>query len=375
MVALTLNNAATALRQVGRVEEADRFQLEALAIQERLLGPEHVEVAGSLGNLAYGYRERGELEKALELYNRSRPIFEKNLGPGNFSTAGSYQGTGITLSRLGRHAEALPYLRSPTTSSTRSRTTRASPAPPPSSWPRPGGRKAATVPAPAAPRSRRWPTTTGSRPASPRKSPRSKPGSPSIAELFAERVPGESRIGIGQPKAPAGVPAVAPRIRDRPPKVLILQRLAASLKLAKGLLYPRATPETRLAAFRQRSSRRNTMTIRARVPRLLATAALLLAAGAAVAEPLAFEPNLGQTDASVAFLSRTQDGLLFLTAGEIARLDQTQAAGGGRRLRPAGRPQSAARRPPPRLAYPAGRRLAGARLEAARSWRAAAATS
>ncbi len=70
---------------------------------------------------------------------------------------------------------------------------------------------------------------------------------------------------------------------------------------------------------------------------------LLAVAGSAAAAPLPFEPNLGQSDPAVAFLSRTSDGLLFLEAGEIVlRLDQTlppEALEGEAALRsPAGAP-------------------------------------
>lgn len=51
--------------------------------------------------------------------------------------------------------------------------------------------------------------------------------------------------------------------------------------------------------------------------RTLLSGALLLGAGAVQAAPLAFEQNLGQTDAQVAYFGRTADGLLFLTPSEI----------------------------------------------------------
>jgi hypothetical protein len=51
--------------------------------------------------------------------------------------------------------------------------------------------------------------------------------------------------------------------------------------------------------------------------RTLLSGALLLGAGAVQAAPLAFEQNLGQTDAQVAYFGRTADGMLFLTPSEI----------------------------------------------------------
>jgi hypothetical protein len=64
--------------------------------------------------------------------------------------------------------------------------------------------------------------------------------------------------------------------------------------------------------------------------RSLLSGALLLGAAAVQAAPLAFEQNLGQTDAEVAYFGRTADGMLFLTPDEIVlrlaeRLAEKQA--------------------------------------------------
>jgi tetratricopeptide (TPR) repeat protein len=110
VVALSMNNVATGLRAVGRLDEADRLQLRAVEILEKVLGPDHIELAIGLANLAFNYRERGELGKALELYRRALPIYDKQLAPPNFYLAGAHHGTGVTLHRLRRYAEALPHL-------------------------------------------------------------------------------------------------------------------------------------------------------------------------------------------------------------------------------------------------------------------------
>jgi tetratricopeptide (TPR) repeat protein len=106
MVAITMNNVATALNGLGRQQESDGYLREAIAIQERVLGWDHIELANSLINLAFRYRERGDLEEALAIYRRALPIVEKNLGPEHFMVGGTRHGTGVTLSRMGRHAEA-----------------------------------------------------------------------------------------------------------------------------------------------------------------------------------------------------------------------------------------------------------------------------
>jgi hypothetical protein len=53
----------------------------ALAIKERVLGPEHPDVAMTLNNLAVRYKADGEYAKAEPLYQRALAIFEAALGP------------------------------------------------------------------------------------------------------------------------------------------------------------------------------------------------------------------------------------------------------------------------------------------------------
>ena len=53
----------------------------ALAIREKVLGPEHVNVAQSFNNLAGLYNDQGRYADAEPLYKRSLAIREKALGP------------------------------------------------------------------------------------------------------------------------------------------------------------------------------------------------------------------------------------------------------------------------------------------------------
>ena len=50
-------------------------------IFEKVLGPEHPEVATVLNNLALFYYSQGEYAQAEPLYQRALMIFEKVLGP------------------------------------------------------------------------------------------------------------------------------------------------------------------------------------------------------------------------------------------------------------------------------------------------------
>ncbi len=112
-VATTLNNLASLHESQGRYEEAEPLYQRSLAISEKALGPDHPEVATTLNNLAGLYKSQGRYGEAEPLYQRSLAIKEKALGPDHPSVA-------ITLNNLaglyrsqGRYEEAEPlYQRS-----------------------------------------------------------------------------------------------------------------------------------------------------------------------------------------------------------------------------------------------------------------------
>jgi tetratricopeptide (TPR) repeat protein len=66
--------------QVNYRDAEPLFQ-RALAIREKALGPEHLDVATSLNNLALVYQAQGKYADAEPLYKRSLEILEKAAGP------------------------------------------------------------------------------------------------------------------------------------------------------------------------------------------------------------------------------------------------------------------------------------------------------
>ena len=66
-VAISLNNLAIDLRQLGDYEGARALDERALAMRERLYGGDHPRVAVSLSNLAIDLRQLDEPERAREL--------------------------------------------------------------------------------------------------------------------------------------------------------------------------------------------------------------------------------------------------------------------------------------------------------------------
>ncbi|WP_086132975.1 toll/interleukin-1 receptor domain-containing protein [Methylocaldum sp. SAD2] len=69
-----LNRQGSALREAGRYPDAQAPLVEALAIREKVLGPDHPDVATSLNNLAALYRAQGQSAKAETMEARAKAI-------------------------------------------------------------------------------------------------------------------------------------------------------------------------------------------------------------------------------------------------------------------------------------------------------------
>ena len=78
----------------------------ALAIWERVLGPEHPDVATGLNNLALLYDDQGKYAEAEPLYKRALAIWEKALGPEHPKVATSLENYAALLRKTGRGNEA-----------------------------------------------------------------------------------------------------------------------------------------------------------------------------------------------------------------------------------------------------------------------------
>ena len=83
----------------GRYETAIPLAQRALAIRERLMDPNHPDVAASLSNLAVLYKAWGAYERAELLFQRALAIREQVLGPNSPEVA-------TVLNRLGELYQA-----------------------------------------------------------------------------------------------------------------------------------------------------------------------------------------------------------------------------------------------------------------------------
>jgi CHAT domain-containing protein/Tfp pilus assembly protein PilF len=104
---------ALKLQRAGKYDEALPLVERALEIREKLLGPEHRDVAAGIDRLAGVYTDKGEYVKAEPLYLRALAIREKALGNDHPDTATSVSNLGKLYHYQAKYGEAEPlYKRS-----------------------------------------------------------------------------------------------------------------------------------------------------------------------------------------------------------------------------------------------------------------------
>ncbi|MBV6622721.1 MAG: CHAT domain-containing protein [Rivularia sp. (in: Bacteria)] len=111
--AVKLNQQAIHLYQQGKYSEAIPLAERALAIIEKVLGKEHLNVANILNNLAQFYQKQRNYTKAEPLYLRALAIREKVLGKQHPYVATSLNDLAQLYQAQGNYIKAEPlYLRS-----------------------------------------------------------------------------------------------------------------------------------------------------------------------------------------------------------------------------------------------------------------------
>jgi len=103
-----LTKEGSALFERGKYREALQLYEQALAIQEKALGPQHLETANILHSIAAIHGFTGQYIKALQLFERSFAIHDKTLGPQHPDTARSIFNLANVYRALGDYAKALP---------------------------------------------------------------------------------------------------------------------------------------------------------------------------------------------------------------------------------------------------------------------------
>jgi CHAT domain-containing protein/Tfp pilus assembly protein PilF len=107
-ITVLLDNLAELYRVTGAYAKAEPLFQRALTIREKALGPEHPDTALSLKNLAALYRATGTYGKAERLFQRVLAIREKVLGPEHPTTAVSLDDLAGLYRDTGADAKAEP---------------------------------------------------------------------------------------------------------------------------------------------------------------------------------------------------------------------------------------------------------------------------
>ena len=95
----------------GRYPEAESLLQRAVAIQDKVLGPEHPDVALTLSNLAGVYYMRAQYGQAEPLLQRTIAILEKVVGPEHWVMAKSLNSLAAVYFARGEYHQAEPLLR------------------------------------------------------------------------------------------------------------------------------------------------------------------------------------------------------------------------------------------------------------------------
>jgi tetratricopeptide (TPR) repeat protein/transcriptional regulator with XRE-family HTH domain len=111
-VANSLNNLALVYVERGRHADAEPLLQRTLAILEKVLPPEDPILAGILHNLAWCYRFQGKLSQAERLSLQSLAVSEKALGPEHIDAAPNLTTLATIYRDQGKYSQAeLHYLR------------------------------------------------------------------------------------------------------------------------------------------------------------------------------------------------------------------------------------------------------------------------
>ncbi|CAF3864337.1 unnamed protein product [Rotaria sp. Silwood1] len=93
----------------GEYKEAVSFYEKDLKIMNKVLPPNHLDLAASYSNIGGVYQDMGEYSKALEFYETSHRIKEMVLPSNHPDVAASYNNIGLAYNHMGDYWKALEY--------------------------------------------------------------------------------------------------------------------------------------------------------------------------------------------------------------------------------------------------------------------------
>lgn len=110
-LALTHNRIGGVYCSKGDLSAALNSFNEAMEMQLKALGPDHLEVAKTLHNIGVSHRHSKDLDKALEYYNQALRIFELNLGKEHLDTVRTLHNIGGVYRRQKEYDKAMSCFR------------------------------------------------------------------------------------------------------------------------------------------------------------------------------------------------------------------------------------------------------------------------
>jgi CHAT domain-containing protein/tetratricopeptide (TPR) repeat protein len=106
-----LNNLAELYRSVGRDADAEPLYKRALAIMEKAVGLNSVDIAPELNNLAALYQRQGRHAEAEPLFKRALALSEKSLPPGHPDVGRALNNLATHYEKQDRHTDSEPLFR------------------------------------------------------------------------------------------------------------------------------------------------------------------------------------------------------------------------------------------------------------------------
>ena len=107
-LAVTLNNLAALYKSQGKYEEAEPLLKRDLEISEKVLGKDHPDVATTLNNLGLLYMSQCKYKEAEPLLKRDLEISEKALGKSHPDLATTLNNLALLCESQGKYEEAEP---------------------------------------------------------------------------------------------------------------------------------------------------------------------------------------------------------------------------------------------------------------------------
>lgn len=103
---VSLNNLGLLYHAQGKYEQAEPLYIRALQVREMLLGTDHPDTAIILHNLAALYHAQGKYEQAESTYQQALQIREQTLGPEHPDTAISLDSLAVLYADQGKYGQA-----------------------------------------------------------------------------------------------------------------------------------------------------------------------------------------------------------------------------------------------------------------------------